>query len=240
MLPQLAIAALVVAVWQWATTAGAVSPLLLPRPEVVWEHLLAILSTPETLFHARVTLMEFFAAFSFSLVTGAGFGILIGLRRHWGDLFEPIVISLYTVPIILLYPLCLLFFGFGSASKIAFAGVYGFFPLCINTLKGLRTIQPQLVKVARAFGASPAQMVRHVMLPAASPLIIAGVHLAIVLNLIGVVAGEMITSLAGLGNKVAEASELMNSPDMYAYILLILAAVIVLNVLLQYISADTE
>jgi ABC-type nitrate/sulfonate/bicarbonate transport system permease component len=104
-----------------------------------------IVFNPETYHHFKVTLYEFFVAMLIALTWGLGFGFLFGGKKSWGDVFEPIILPAYPVPIIIIYPLCILFFEIGSNSKITFAGVYGFFPIVINTLTGVRNVNPNFV-----------------------------------------------------------------------------------------------
>ena len=101
--------------------------------------------------------------------------------------------SLYAVPIVILYPIFTAWFGIGSESKIAFAGVYGFFPVMLSTAAGIRTIDPQFLLAARSMGATLPQQITRVIIPASIPTVLAGLRLGGALTIIGVVVSEMLT-----------------------------------------------
>jgi ABC-type nitrate/sulfonate/bicarbonate transport system permease component len=122
-----------------------------------------------------------------------------------------------------------LFFGIGSSSKIAFAALYAFFPIAIQTLKGLRHVDPALIRTAVSLGASRRQLLFKVRLPAAFPVILAGVRLGAVLGLLTVVAGEMLGALAGIGQALSSAVQTFESAEAFAWILLVVALVSFVN-----------
>jgi ABC-type nitrate/sulfonate/bicarbonate transport system permease component len=133
------------------------------------------------------------------------------------------------VPIILFYPICILFFGIGPVSKIVFGGFYGFFPIVANTILALTTVPPRYLTAAAALGANRRQVVVRVLMPAARPLILSGVRLGAALCLIGVLAGEILGSTAGLGYEIASSSGSFRTPEMYAYIIVTLVLVALFN-----------
>ena len=115
------------------------------------------------------------------------------------NLLLPVFSSLYAVPIVILYPVFTAWFGVGSESKIAFAGIYGFFPVMLSTAAGIRTIDPQFLLAARSMGATLPQQITRVIIPASIPTVFAGLRLGGALTIIGVVVSEMLTSAAGIG-----------------------------------------
>lgn len=152
------------------------------------------------------------------ILAGAAVGGLARLRK----LLLPVVSSLYAVPIVILYPVFTAWFGVGSESKIAFAGIYAFFPVMLSTAAGIQTIDPQFLLAARSMGATLPQQIARVILPASLPTVFAGLRLGGALAIIGVVVSEMLTAAAGIGYLVTLNRTILDSARVFAAILLIL------------------
>jgi len=152
------------------------------------------------------------------ILAGAAVGGLARLRK----LLLPVVSSLYAVPIVILYPVFTAWFGVGSESKIAFAGIYAFFPVMLSTAAGIQTIDPQFLLAARSMGATLPQQIARVIIPASLPTVFAGLRLGGALAIIGVVVSEMLTAAAGIGYLVTLNRTILDSPRVFAAILLIL------------------
>lgn len=210
----------VMLVWHVATRARWVSPLILPDLGLLGRTLVALLARPATYHHVAVTAWEFGAAMLFALAAGLAVGVLAGTVRYVGDLLEPVLLALYAVPIVMAFPLCILFFGIGSTSKIAFGGLYAFFPVAIHALKGLRHVDRGLVRAAVAMGAGPWLLLVRVMIPAALPVILTGVRIGAVLGLLSIVAGEMLGSLEGVGQMLARSVEGLAAAEAFAWIVI--------------------
>lgn len=215
--------------WTWATRPDGVSPLLLPAPAEVLRELPELLSESGTWRHLRLTAFEVVGAFAVSVTSGLALGFWAGRSDYRTQLVEPVLLSAYMVPIVLLYPIVLLIFGIGASSKIVFAGLYGFFPVALNTMKGFRTVDRRLVRAAVSMGSTQRQLIRLVMLPAALPLVMTGVRIAAALNLIGVIVGEMLGARAGLGYEIARTTSTFAIPQLYAYIILSLVVILAFN-----------
>ena len=161
-----------------------------------------------------------------SMLIACGLGILIGAVvggfAMLRDLLLPVFSSLYAVPIVILYPVFTAWFGIGPSSKIAFAGIYGFFPVMLSTAAGIRTIDPQFLLAARSMGATLPQQIIRVIIPASLPTVFAGLRLGGALTIIGVVVSEMLTSSAGIGYLVTLNRTILDSPRVFAAILAIL------------------
>jgi ABC-type nitrate/sulfonate/bicarbonate transport system permease component len=235
-IPQVLFLILVLIVWFGLTRKGGVSVLILPDIPSVAKDMKEILLNPETYHHFKVTLYEFFVAMVIALTSGLGLGFLLGGKKAWGDVFEPIILAAYAVPIIIIYPLCILFFGIGSYSKIAFAGVYGFFPIVINTLAGVRNVNPSLISLSRSLGAGWLEMNLKIIVPSVLPAIMTGLRMGVVMVLIAVVAGEMLASKEGLGYLIGWASETFNSAFLYGYIILVIVLVTFFNAVMSYLE----
>lgn len=212
--------AVLLALWEFIPTTGVIPELFLPplskTLKVLW-------LDRGTYFAALlVTLYEVSVAMLIACGLGILFGAVVGGVAVLRDLLLPVFSSLYAVPIVILYPIFTAWFGIGSASKIAFAGIYGFFPVMLSTAAGIRTIDPQFVLAARSMGATLPQLITKVIIPASVPTVFAGLRLGGALTIIGVVVAEMLTSSAGIGYLVTLNRTILDSARVFAAILAIL------------------
>ncbi len=155
------------------------------------------------------------------MLAGVALGGIAPVRR----LLLPIVSSLYAVPLVILYPAMTAWFGLGSQSKVAFAALYAVFPTALATAAGIRTIDPNLILTARSMGARPGQLLARVVLPAAIPTVLAALRLGGALCIVGVVVAEMLVSTAGIGYLVTSYRTVLDSPHVFAAVLLIVAVI---------------
>ena len=164
-------------------------------------------------------------------------GALVGGLAMLRELLLPVFSSLYAMPIVILYPVFTAWFGIGSASKIAFAGIYGFFPVMLSTASGIRTIDPQFLLAARSMGATLTQQITRVIIPASLPTVFAGLRLGGALTIIGVVVAEMLTASAGIGYLVTLNRTILDSPRVFAGILAILVLSIAYHILARSLES---
>ncbi len=175
------------------------------------------------------------------IACGAGIliGAVVGGLARVRQVLLPVFSSLYAVPIVILYPVFTAWFGIGSASKIAFAGIYGFFPVMLSTAAGIRTIDPQYLLAARSMGATLPQQITRVIIPASIPTVLAGLRLGGALTIIGVVVSEMLTSAAGIGYIVTRNRTILDSPRVFGGIVLVLLLSIAFDRLARLVERRT-
>jgi len=178
-----------------------------------------------------VTLTEVAIAYAIAATAGVALGYLASLSQFLVRVFEPLFSSIYAIPIVILFPLCILFFGIGPESKIAFGATYGFFPIVLNTIAGFGHVDDRYVRWARSMGASEPQLFRHVMLPAALPVVMSGLRIGFVITFASTIGGETLASLQGLGNRIVYFGELMRGAEMFAYIAFVIAFAFLVNAL---------
>jgi NitT/TauT family transport system permease protein/taurine transport system permease protein len=169
-----------------------------------------------------VTLYEVGFAMIISCGGGILAGALVGGIALLRNLLLPICSSLYAVPVVILYPIMTAWFGVGSESKIIFSGIYAFFPVMLSAAAGIRTIDPGFLLAARSMGATRRQLITRVVIPASVPTVFTALRLGGALTIIGVVVSEMLTSAAGVGYLVTLNRTILNSPRVFAAILMIL------------------
>ena len=206
--------------WELVPGTGLIPELFLPALSST----LAVLYQDWRIYAGAllVTLYEVALAMLIACGGGIAVGAVVGGVARLRDLLLPVFSSLYAVPIVILYPVFTAWFGVGSESKIAFAGIYAFFPVMLSTAAGIRTIDPQFILAARSMGATLAQQVTRVIIPASLPAVFAGLRLGGALAIIGVVVSEMLTAAAGIGYLVTLNRTILDSPRVFAALMMIL------------------
>jgi NitT/TauT family transport system permease protein len=156
------------------------------------------------------TLAAFAAALAIAVALGLAIGFALGLHRLSAEAMEPMLVALYSIPKITLYPIILLVFGLGMSAKVAFGAIHGIIPVALFTLSAVRATKPIFVKTGRVMKLSTPTMVRSILFPAAVPEIFTGLRVGFSLTLIGTVLGEMFASQHGLGHLLMNAIGLYN------------------------------
>ena len=230
-LARVAIDAVVLIAWEIAARMG--SPLLYVPPSAALpalRDLLLLRSYPDLPEHLLLTLREIATAYALAVAVGLGVGFALGLYRTLGRVYGPLLAALYAVPAVVWYPSLMLCFGLDAASKIAFGFLLGFFPITLAVLAGIRQVNPQLVTVARAFGARPLTVFVKVLLPGMLFTLVGGLRTGLALTVVGVIVGEILGSKAGMGALINHAYGLLRTADYVALVALTLVIVVATDV----------
>jgi NitT/TauT family transport system permease protein len=200
LLPHLALLILILSLWELAVASGAVTSILVPRPSGIMGAIFKLYVTEGTIYeHFFLTLGE--AVFGFLI--GAAVAILLAvgssLSEAFGRYVSPYAVVLNVTPGIALTPVIIAWFGYGMGSKIALAAVLCFFPIFVNTLTGLRQTDPEREELFRSIGATDRQIFLRLRVPAALPLMFAGMKIGLTTALIGAVVAEFAQATAGVG-----------------------------------------
>lgn len=222
--------------WLLATKVWGVSSILLPDPINVWHQLIDVIRTGAFIPDLRVTLGELAGAFAISTSLGVTTGFFISRSPYFVRVFEPLLAAIYAIPIILFLPLYVMIWGLGPASKIALGATISFFPIVLSTIVGFGQVDRTLIAVARSMGANNVDMFRHVLLPAALPVMLAGLRMGFTVTLLSVIGSETIAALAGLGHRIVDLAENMEMARMFAYIVFVVAIVAFLNAALSLLE----
>ncbi|HTS91210.1 MAG TPA: ABC transporter permease subunit [Stellaceae bacterium] len=190
-------------------------------PIETFAYLGRLLATAAFWGHLAETMSAFAFALAIAIVLGLLIGLTLGLHRFSSDVAEPILIALYSLPKVTLYPIVLLAFGLGMPAKVAFGTIHGIIPVAIFTMSAVRNIRPVLLKTGRVLKLDPWAMVRTIVFPAALPEIFTGLRLGFSLTLIGTLLGEMFGSQRGLGYLLMTAIGLQNIQVIMAVTLLL-------------------
>jgi NitT/TauT family transport system permease protein len=173
--------------------------------------------------HVEATGVAFGYSCLIALVGGLVFGFTLGMNRFAGEVGEPILTSLYSIPKITLYPVILLIFGLGIPAKVAFGALHGIFPVALFTIGAIKNTSPALIKTARVLRLKPLQAIGTVFLPAALPEIVTGLRIGFASALLGTLIGELFASDRGVGFILIRAMEAHKVTDIMALTVLLFA-----------------
>jgi putative hydroxymethylpyrimidine transport system permease protein len=239
LLPPLLLAALIGA-WQLAVSTGAMAdvlglePFLVPSPAEIGESLWESRSLLAD--NAWVTLQEILLGLGCALFVGVGFAVLMHLSGIVRDASYPLIIASQTIPIIVISPILLVWLGFGIGPKVVVVALICFFPITVNTLGGLRSTEPDAIKLMRTLDASRWQVLRRVEAPKALPNFFTGAKIAVVLAPIGAVFGEWVGSSAGLGHQILTDNGQLEVAREFAAVVVLSAMALILIGLLSLVE----
>ncbi len=192
-----AIIAVVLLLWQVAAVSLQLPRWLLPSPTDIAG---AMLSSRELLAqHTLVTLEEVVVGFLIAFVVGVALAVAIACSRTLERAIYPFVIASQTIPVIAIAPILLIWFGYGLLPKVIVVALTCFFPIVVNMVDGLRSVDPELVSLMRTLGSSRWQLFAKAQLPASLPALFSGTKVAVAVSVIGAVIGEWVGASAGLG-----------------------------------------
>lgn len=220
----------------WQVAYWVVGELALRSPAQTLRYLGGMLSSPSFWPHLVETSKALFAALALAALAGLTIGLVLGLRKLAGDVFEPMLIALYSIPKVTLYPILLLAFGLGLQAKIAFGAIHGFIPVALFTINAVRNIKPIYLKTGRVMKLSRWGAVQKIVFPAALPEIFTGLRVGFSLTVIGTVLAEMFASQKGLGYLLMNAIGLHNVDIIMSITLLLVVFAAVISFILLAID----
>jgi ABC-type nitrate/sulfonate/bicarbonate transport system permease component len=239
-LPSIVIVAVLLGLWQLAASLDVIAnalkiePFLVPSPSEIAQSLWADRSL--LLDNGWVTLQEVLAGFALSVVAGVSFAVGLHLSPTLRRAFYPLLVASQTVPIVVIAPILVVWLGFGIGPKLVIIALICFFPITVNTLDGLRSVDPDLMKMMRTLDASRLQILRRVEGPSALPYFFSGAKIAVAVAVIGAVFGEWAGSSSGLGHLIQQASAQLQTARTFAAVVVLSALAIVLFGLLAVIE----
>lgn len=205
----------------WQIYGGSINPILLSDPSAVAVAFVDMVRDG-SLGHALASSLEVLGfGFLFGAVAGVAIGLAAGRSETIAALIDLPVNALYAVPAVALVPVIVLWFGFEVTTKTIVVFFFVIFPVLINTTRGVREVDPELVEVARSFCSSERRMWFDLILPSALPFIVTGLRLAIGRALIGVIVAEFYTSLSGLGDLITTNASNFQTARMFVPIVVI-------------------
>jgi len=236
----LAIVILLVAAWQFAARTDAIAnalriePFLVPAPSDIAQSLWqdrGLLGDS-----AWTTLQEVLAGFALAVVAGVAFAVVLHLSETLRRAFYPLLVASQTVPIVVIAPILVVWLGFGIGPKLVIIALICFFPITVNTLDGLGSVDPDLVKMMRTLDARRWQIFRRVEAPSALPYFFSGAKIAVAVAVIGAVFGEWAGSNSGLGHLIQAASAQLQTARTFAAVVVLSLIAIALFALLALLE----
>jgi putative hydroxymethylpyrimidine transport system permease protein len=221
-----ALLALFVLAWQGVATLDSVDDLTLASPVETWDALRADWSL--LIDNAAVTLVEVLLGLAIAVAAGVVVAVGMHLVRPLRDAAYPLLVGSQAIPIVVLAPIFVLAFDYGIGPKLAIVALICFFPITVNLLDGLRSTPPELLKLMRSMGASRMRTLRTVELPASLPSLFSGLKVAATVSVIGAVFGEWAGADEGLGRLVLLGNNQLQTPRVYAGIVLLTAMAVAL------------
>jgi NitT/TauT family transport system permease protein len=222
-----------IGVWEALWQAGKISPLFLSGPSAIakrfWEDLLR----GSLLDDLKYSGTNFVLGLIMAIAAGVVVGVIVGWYKRISMIAGPFLNALYATPRVAMVPLIIIWFGIDYKSKVFIVFISAFFPVLVNTVGGMRAIDRDLLRAARAFCATDWQIFKTVAIPGAVPFILTGVRQGVALGLIGVVVGEMFGGSQGIGFMVAYGGQTFATDTLFVGVIIIAFAGIVLTALAE-------
>jgi NitT/TauT family transport system permease protein len=223
--------------WQLAGTYLIVNKLFFATPS-------DIVMAAINLWHSGQLQLDIIASYSaivygmvIAIVVGIAIGVLSGTSDTFLDYTDWFFTAMYSTPLVAVAPILILWFGIGISSKVAVVFLMAVFPILISTTTGIRNTDAVYIDVARSFGATRADTIRKVMIPASVPFVVTGIRLAIGRAVVGVVVGELFGAYAGLGFLVFTAGQTFNAPELFLGVTLLAITGLSLTEAMKWIEA---
>jgi ABC-type nitrate/sulfonate/bicarbonate transport system permease component len=224
---------LVLAFWEYVWYREWISPLFLSAPSAIAKEFWRLLTEGSLPADIRFSGINFVLGLSAATISGVILGVVVGWYRRIRLVLDPFLNALYATPRIAMIPLIIIWFGIGMKAKIFIVFMSSFFPILVNTVAGVRSIDPDLLRAARAFCASDWQIFKTVAVPGSVPFILTGIRQGVALGLIGVVVGEMFGGSQGVGFLVAYGGQTFQTDTVFVGVVLIALSGMVLTFLTE-------
>ena len=204
-------------------------PQFLSPPSAILRAAPRVLSDPGIQLALWTTFYELVVAFVMAVVGGVLIGLPIGLHRFSLRSALPLVLLLYSIPQVTILPLFVLYFGIGSGSKIAFGVSHGIFPIILNVVAGVQSVEAAHLTAARSMGATRLQAIQRVVLPSMTPSLFVGLRLAMSGTLLGVLLAELYVSTGGIGHYTRLYTDAFDPPATFTLVAALALMALILN-----------
>lgn len=220
--------------WEWY--GRQTNPLLFTYPTAIAQAGVGLVRDGVLLKALAQSLAILAIGLALGAMVGIAIGLAVGRSRTVEALLEIPTNALYATPIVALVPVMVLWFGFGPAAKVVVVFLFVVFPILINTARGVRVVDPQLVEVAQSYQASEAGLWKDVVLPSALPYVVTGLRIAVGRALVGIVIAEFYTAIAGLGFLIVSYANTFQTAKVFVPITILMILGVVLTALLQVLE----
>ena len=204
--------------WQCIIWVGDYPTFILPTPLDVVRSFYTNISNGTLWRHTQATLIEIFAGLGIGLSIAITIGYILAKNQWLDRILAPYIVASQSVPVVAVAPLLVIWFGAGRLSKILICALIVFFPVLINTIVGLKSVDEGLYALMRSLSANRWQQFRLLEVPAALPVLLGGLKISVTLSVIGAVVGEFVAASEGLGFLINQARGLFNTPLVFVTI----------------------
>lgn len=216
---RLVVIAIPIAIWQIAGTRGWINPNIYGEPAGIWDSFREYMFSEPMWKHTAATMQAVFWSFVIGSGLGIAAGLIIAANSYVDSIVAPLLVPINTIPRIALAPLFVAWFGLTMTAKVVLAASIVFFILVENSRSAIKSLNPDVVTMARVFGVRRLRFLTSVVLPSAVPTIFAGLRLGITYSLLGVIASEMIAARDGLGQLIVLYSAQLQIDSVFAVLL---------------------
>jgi NitT/TauT family transport system permease protein len=216
-------------IWEAIGSFELVNPLFTSAPSRVVKAGILLVKDGTLITHLTVSAKEFILGYGVAIILGVPIGIALGWFKSFSAAFGPMISAFYATPRVALMPLFIIWFGLGLTSKIIVVLLSAIFPLIVNLQTGMTTIDPDLIKVAKSYGATRWQIFRSIALPASLPFMITGLRLAAGRGLLGVIVAEVFGGSQGIGYLIQYAGATFQTDKVFVGVAVVATAGIILD-----------
>jgi NitT/TauT family transport system permease protein len=235
-LARFAIVLAIFALWEILSRTGLVNPRLLPSASDTLSTLGDLLQRASVRNDLAVTAREVLTAFALAVPVGALIGYLIAEHRYFADVVKPLLFFAFSIPKSIFLPMFILVFGVGFAQKVGFGFFSTIFIVIMSTTTAVESVKVDHLKVARSYGATPAQTAFRVYLPSMLPVLLEALRISMIFNLTGVILAEMYASRDGIGHQIASWGENFQMKQLLAGVVMIAAIAMTFNELVRWVE----
>jgi ABC-type nitrate/sulfonate/bicarbonate transport system permease component len=228
--------AIFLGIWELASRTGMVEELFASSPSLIAAKLAEMIGDGSIWPHIAATAQVTAMGFALAVLVGIPIGLVMGRSEIVNSTMEPFVAALYASPQVAFLPLLIIWLGIGFSSKVALVFLGSVIIMIINTETGVAQVDPRLIETARSFTANERQILVKIVLPAALPVILAGMRLAIGRALVMVVVAEIYASNRGLGYLIFQAGGLYDTAQVFVGVLVLATAGVTLTALLRWLE----
>ena len=231
-----AVFVVLIAIAEWGTQSGWISPLTLPKPSDVLETFRQLYSSGLLFQHLGPSLARLAVGATFGVSIGIAVGVLIGLFSHIRSGLVPVVAAIFPIPKIALLPLFVIWFGIGEGSKYALIAFGTFTPTVVATYGAVDNVDRTLIRMGQSFGLSWWSIVRKIILPGALPGILSGLRISLAIAIILLVAAEMLGAQYGIGAYILEAGSLYDLERLFAGVVILSLLGVIVSIVISAIE----
>jgi ABC-type nitrate/sulfonate/bicarbonate transport system permease component len=225
--------------WELLVRTRVLTGLFMPPPSTIAMALGGMVTSGTLATHVSYTAIRITAGLLIGATAGVTLGLGMGMSRRLRRLLDPIVAALHPIPRLAFFPLLIVMLGVGESSKLAAVAIGAFFPMLLNTVAGVRSMNPVHLELARNFGATRRQMFRRVLLPGSLPLMLTGLRLSANVAFHGTIGVEMVGSQTGIGSLLWLSWQTFRIDNLYAILVVIATIGIGLAAFIRWITVRT-